>query len=523
MSSAATATSSEIEKNEKPPTVKPAVELPRAQFLWIMVVIWVGNFAAFFNETTATTSMHAIGQEFAALSDQNWIATSYLLGFTVTQTLLGKFCDIFGRQLLFNSTLLLFSIGTLWCALSPSMISVVIARLIQGIGAAGRQTIGLIIILDCTTPQTRGMWLGTFHLSLSLGLAVGPWIGAILSVMATWRYTFWITLILNALTFIIALIYMRFPGKDGKISEKLKQVDYVGSFLAVGTASLVCIALELGGKQFKWNSVPIIVMFCLAAVLIPAFAYYELHFASQPIVNFRLFKKLNIILACFLNFVCGAALFGSVFYLPRYFINVLGSDLITAGVQLFGLNIAAGFSSVAGSNLISLTGKTRLVGVMGAVPFILGAALMFTVNEVSPAWKSIVLSILMGLGIGCLYQPALVVGPMSVKQEEVAGISGFLGFLRTLGGTVATALLTSVFDTSFKSQLYGVLPSDLVDTGLKLADEHENYPEYNGVIIKAIVYAFHIGYIPVIAFGITYLVSVVLLRGVDFTPKPRKT
>jgi len=97
---------------------EPPVQVTRTHFFLIMASLWVGNFTAYFNETTATTAMHVIANDFDSLPNQNWLATSYLLGFTVTQTLLGKFADIFGRAQIFNATMFIFAAGTLWCALA---------------------------------------------------------------------------------------------------------------------------------------------------------------------------------------------------------------------------------------------------------------------------------------------------------------------------------------------------------------------------------------------------------------------
>jgi MFS family permease len=249
---------SNVAQSYKAPTpVKPAVSLSSTKFLLIMLSIWIGNFAAFLNETDATTSMHVIGQHFNSASNQNWITTAYLLGFTVTQTLLGKFSDIFGRALVFNATLLIFASGTLWSGLAPSMRSLIGARVLQGIGAAGRQTVGVIVVIDLTTPHTRGLWLGFLNLSISLGIAIGPVIGALVSTHTTWRWLFWITLILIGLTLCIALNSMDYPvpyrTQSVGVIAQLKEVDWVGSALAVSIAALICIPIEMGNKEFPWR------------------------------------------------------------------------------------------------------------------------------------------------------------------------------------------------------------------------------------------------------------------------------
>ncbi|KAJ7769955.1 major facilitator superfamily domain-containing protein [Mycena metata] len=508
------------------PSTKPAVTVSSTKFALIMCSIWIGNFVAFFNETDATASMHVIGKQFNSENNQNWIATAYLLGFTVTQTLLGKFSDVFGRGRVFNATLFIFACGTLWAGLAESMRSLIGARVLQGIGAAGRQTVGVIVIIDLTTPYTRGFWLGFFNLSLSLGIAFGPVIGAVVSIHTTWRWLFWITLILIGSTFCIAATAMNYPVPHRKqgvgIVAQLKDVDWVGCVLAVFIAALICIPVEMGNKEFAWASAPIIVMFVLGAALMPIFVIYELRYAKNPIVDMHLFKLHNVQIAVIINFLTGAANFGTIFFLPRYFIDIKNSSLINESYQLFGLTLSVGVASVFGANLISQSGQMRLVGLLGAILYTLGSGLMLSVNAATSSAVVIVFSAFWGMGTGVLYQPSMVVGPMSVKPDQIAGISGFLAFLRTLGGTFSTALLTSIFETSFTSTLRGVVPDDLLSQGLGLADNHLLYPQYSDTIVAALVKAFHLGTIPTIVFGVVYGGAVVLLKGLDFVPAWRK-
>ncbi|KAI6168448.1 major facilitator superfamily domain-containing protein [Pisolithus thermaeus] len=491
-----------------------------------MACIWLGNFTAYFNETTATTAMHTIGADFGDSQNQNWIATAYLLGFTVTQTLLGQFSDIFGRSQVFNGTMFIFAVGTLWCASAQSMISLIGARALQGIGAAGRQSVAVIIILDLTTPDTRGLWLGFLSMSSAIGLAIGPVLGAIFSVDTDWRWIFWMTLILIGITMLVAITTMQYPVPHRKQSvgllAQLKEVDYIGCTLAVAISSMICIAIELGNKVFPWNSAPIVVLFLLGGLLIPVFACYELKVAKQPVVDMRLFAIPNIPVTCFINFLTGAGYFGAVFFLPRYFIDVKGSSLVTSGVQMFGLILTLGVSSVVGANILSQTGQVRLIGVVGGALYALGSGLMLLVGRDTPAAQTIGISVITGVASGLLYQPSLVVGPMSVQPHQVVGISGFLSFLRTLGGTFATALLTAVFETSFTAALErgGVVPQSLIDQGLGLADDAAAgmWPQYENEITSALVRAYHSGTIPAICFGVLYAIAVPFLRRVDFIP-----
>jgi MFS family permease len=219
-----------------------------------------------------------------------------------------------------------------------------------------------------------------------------------------------------------------------------------------------------------------------------------------------------------INFLTGAGYFGSVFFLPRYFIDIKSSGLVQSGLQMLGLILTLGISSVAGANILSQTGQVRLIGIVGGVLYALGSGLMLMVGRYTPAVTTIGFSIITGVASGLLYQPSLIVGPMSVEPHQIAGISGFLSFLRTLGGTFATALLTAIYETSFTESLRGHIPDSLVNQGLELADHPTDYPQYEDQIFNALVKAYHIGTIPAVCFGVIYAVAVVFLRNVDFIP-----
>lgn len=141
------------------------------------------------------------------------------------------------------------------------MNSLIGARVLQGIGAAGRQSVAVIIILDLATPDSRYLWLGLLNMSSAIGLAIGPVLGAIFSVDTNWRWIFRTTLILINVTMVISITSLRYPIPHRKqtigLLAQLREVDFIGCLLAVAIASSICIAIEMGNKMFPWDvSVP---------------------------------------------------------------------------------------------------------------------------------------------------------------------------------------------------------------------------------------------------------------------------
>jgi MFS family permease len=240
------------------PTIpKPSVEIQGYRFYVIMLCLCMGNFLAYFTETAVMTSLRVIGNQFHESSNQSWIATTFTLGFILPQLVIGRLCDIFGRSAVYNGTILLFAIGTLWCGLSESFPSLLAARVIQGIGAAGRQTVGSVIIVDLTTKHNRGTWLGFFNFALSLGLTAGLLIGGVITTHTTWRWSFWSCLICMAVVFILGVRYMSYPVPNRKpivgIKAQLRELNWIGTVGAILIAALICIPLELGVNNCPWS------------------------------------------------------------------------------------------------------------------------------------------------------------------------------------------------------------------------------------------------------------------------------
>jgi MFS family permease len=263
-------------------------------------------------------------------------------------------------------------------------------------------------------------------------------------------------------------------------------------------------------------------LFVGGLTLIPIFLFYELKIAKNPLLDIHLFSNRNIPIACLINFTTGAAYFGAIFFLPRYFMDIKNSSLTTAALQMLGIMLSLAVSTVFAANLISQTGQLRLVGFIGGVLYAISSGVVLMIARNTPSANVILWSILMGFGSGIMYQPAIVVGSMSVKPHQMAVISAFMGFLRTLGGTFAIALLTVIFETRFTTILRGEVPEELVNQGLGLADNHSQYPQYSDPILDAMIKAYHDGSVPGIAMGVAYAVCIACLQNIDFVPARKR-
>jgi MFS family permease len=261
-----------------------------------------------------------------------------------------------------------------------------------------------------------------------------------------------------------------------------------------------------------------ILMLAFGMLLIPLFVIYEIKLAKVPVIDVRMFKIRNIPIACAMNFLNGAAYFGAIVFLPRFFIVVKGSSLLTSALDMLALVLFMGISSLLAAHSISHSGKFRLVALVGASSYAFGAALILTVESSTPSANAIAYSVFIGIGAGIIFIPAVILGPMSCKPSENASVNGFLSFLRTLGGATAVILFSDLLETGFTHTLRGQIPDGLLQQGIQLADEQALYPQYRNQIVQAFTQGYRLTNVPAVAIGALFALFLLALPDVDKEP-----
>ncbi|KAJ1669585.1 hypothetical protein EV182_008689, partial [Spiromyces aspiralis] len=176
------------------------------------------------------------------------------------QPLYGKLSDIFGRLQLLMFSLGIFLIGSALCGAAQSMIWLIIARGLTGVGGAGILTLAVVVIGDITDLRSRGKYLGFFSMAWAVAHSIGPLLGGTFADKITWRWCFYINLPIGAVAAVTSLLFIRIPVERGTWIQKLKRVDFLGSFIIVASLILILLALSWGGKTYAWNSAVVIAL-----------------------------------------------------------------------------------------------------------------------------------------------------------------------------------------------------------------------------------------------------------------------
>ncbi|KAJ2477392.1 hypothetical protein IWW56_004361 [Coemansia sp. RSA 2131] len=410
-------------------------------------------FIAALDLTIIATVYVEIANSFNALPRAEWTVTSYMLASTAIQPLYGKFSDILGRAEAIVVAVLLFVLGSVLCAVSHSMNALIASRAVQGLGGGGIMSLIFVVIADVLSERERGKYIGVFTCTWGLASAVAPILGGVIVQRADWRLIFWINLPFCAVALLLVLFAMRLPRPAGSVKEKLQKIDVLGTLvLLAGTVPLL-LGLSWGGREYSWTS-PLVLGCVISGVLaLVLFFLIEWKVPREPIVPSRLLAIQNVALSSVGHFFYGAAGYGPIVFVPQWALLVRGATAISAGVHLLPFSIGSVVTSVAGGFIMTRTGRYRRLIVVGAIMLCVGNGLLVLLDQHSSLKLQLGVLFLCGLGAGACIQPIMMAAQAAVSGRDMAAATTLCAFLRSLGGIICVAILSSVMHSVIKTGL----------------------------------------------------------------------
>jgi MFS family permease len=242
---------------------------------WMIVTaLLLGEFLIALDLTIVATAIPRITDDYQTIQDVGWYGSGYFLTFAAFQSAWGKVFKYFNMKYAFFTSVVIFAVGSLVCALAPTSMALIIGRALTGVGAAG-VTNGVYTIIACIVPPAQvAMYLALVGMDFSIASVAGPLLGGVFTEKLSWRWCFWINLPIGGASLAVVLFFFKVPSTmapaKASLREKLLQMDFQGTVLVL--SSLVCymLALEEGGVRRPWNSsvvIGLLVGFVLLAVL----------------------------------------------------------------------------------------------------------------------------------------------------------------------------------------------------------------------------------------------------------------
>lgn len=378
----------------------------------------------------------------------------------------GKIYAQFDAKVLYLITVFFFEAGSAICGAANTIDALIIGRAICGFGGAGMY-LGVMTLLSVTTTEhERPTYIGFTGVTWGLGTVLGPIVGgAFTDSSAGWRWAFYINLVIGALFAPVWFLYLpRFDPRPGvALKKRLAEIDYLGTILIIGAYISGVMAINFGGATYAWNSGRIIGLFVTSGVLFILFGTQQ-GLAIFTTAERRIFPveflKQRIMLILFAETACAStATFLPIYFIPLFFQFVHNDSALDAGVRLLPFVIFLVVVCVANGTIMSITGYYYPWYVVGGAFNLIGAALMYTVNNDSSTARVYGYSILLAIGAGAFVQASFSVAQAKVKPHMIPLAIGFITAGQVGGVTISLAIANSVFLNKSTQGILAVLPN----------------------------------------------------------------
>ncbi|KAG8354592.1 hypothetical protein FVEN_g7386 [Fusarium venenatum] len=436
------------------------------QIATVMTSLCACVFLAALEVTIVSTALPTIAAHFASDSGYTWIGTSFVLAHTASTPSWGKISDIWGRKPILLVANVIFFAGSLLCALVDDLATFVTGRAIQGVGAAGMQTLVNICISDMFSQRDRGLYYGLTSIVWAVASGIGPILGGAFTDRLSWRWCFWINLPITVAVFVLLVLTLKLPSPNTPVWAGIKAIDWPGSFLIVGGTLMLLLGLYLGGVYEPWNSATVICLIVFGIITALLFVWNEWKLAQYPVIPVHLFNTWSSSAAYAVTFFHAFVFMGVAYYFPLYFQAVLLASPLRSGLYLLPFILSISISAAITGVYIQFSGKYLLVSRAGLVMMTLGMGLMMNLSMDLNWTKMITFQLLTGIGVGMNFEGPLLSVQAVVPHEDVAAATTSMGFTRT----IATAISVVIGGVLFQNEMKGENKVLMSALGLELAE-----------------------------------------------------
>jgi EmrB/QacA subfamily drug resistance transporter len=420
---------------------------------WVLVATTLASSMAFIDGTAVNVALPALQTNLnATIVDVQWVIEAYSLLLTALLLVGGSLGDHYGRRRIFLLGVALFALASAWCGFAPNIHQLIVARAVQGLGAALLVPGSLAIISSSFPENERGRAIGTWSGFSAITAAIGPVMGGWLIEHVSWRAVFFINIPIALL--IIWMSLWRVPESSDKESKRL---DWLGAILgAFGLGALVYGLIESSLLGFGDRSVEVALV--AAAALLALFLIIEAR-VSNPMLPLALFRSRTFTGANLLTFLLYAALGGTLFFLPLNLIQVQHYSATAAGAALLPFILIMFLLSRWAGGLVESYGS-KIPLVIGPLIAAVGFALFMLPGVNASYWQNFLPAVVvLGTGMAVSVAPLTTTVMNSVKQNRVGVASGVNNAVARGGGLLAIAvlgiLMLHAFNHSMDRQMAG--------------------------------------------------------------------
>jgi EmrB/QacA subfamily drug resistance transporter len=433
----------------------PALGLSQRAKMEILFAVMLGLFLGALDQTIVGPALPTIVTQLAGNDVYVWAVTIYLLTSTISVPFWGKLSDLYGRKPMFMIGIIIFLVGSALSGLSQNMTQLIAFRGLQGIGAGSLFPIALAVIGDLFSPAERGKYQGLFGAVFGIAFIVGPLVGGFLTEQVSWHWIFYVNIPIGLVS--LFFIFRLLPTV--KNPRATRNFDILGGLIFTIATGFLLVGLTQKGQTNPtthalnaWTDPTVGGFILIALVGIVLFIWAESR-AKEAIVPLQLFRNRTYAASMVATFFAAFAFFGAIIFLPRWFQIVQGYSPTNSGLAALPLMVGLIFSSIASGLIVARTGRYKWLTVGAIILMGVSTLLMTQLRAETPVGIVWVWMFIAGLGVGPTFAVFTLIVQNAVPFNMLGVATSNLTFFRQIGGTVALAIVGTLFASSFQEQL----------------------------------------------------------------------
>ena len=412
---------------ERDPTTRKKVAIG----LW---AVFIAYFAFYFFINAINIAQPKMVEEFNGMELFAWLIALPALGSAVATLLFGKLSDMYGRRSILLISLGLFLVGAILSAISISMTSAIITRVVLALGQGSIAPLCFSVIGDLFEPAARAKWSGMLNLPAGIAATIAPSLGGIITDSSMgWRGLFWVCV--PILLIAGSLVAAGVPGRQQKVEQK---VDYLGIIvMVVGSATLIFGFSWVGNPEKVVLGISMIVVSIAAWV---GFIMIEKE-AKSPILDLQVLFNRTFITAASSAFMSFFGLLGVMIYSPIFAQSVMGVSPTVSGRMLTPFSMLMAFMGIPVGFVLAKPKKYKWMYIVGYSALTIAMFIMWGFTAKTPIWLFVVVTSLVGFGNGFIPTINTLVAQFAVPKRLLGVSVGAMFFFVMMGMAIAPAIL----------------------------------------------------------------------------------